>query len=219
MHSIVPRDKTEFSKLSNNFRNRRFSMFMGLIKELPTPVRIIDIGGTEEFWTSRGMADNSDFDIVAINLEATETAAQNIKVVAGDATSLEFGDNSFDVAFSNSVIEHLFTYENQRAMAREILRVAPRHWVQTPSYWCPMEPHFHFIGWHWLPRSARISLLRKRRFGWRGPEPDKEKAAKLVDEVRIMTKLELQKCFPGSSIFTERYAMLPKSYVAFGGFS
>ena len=72
--------------------------------------------------------------------------------ISRDATNLhEFGDASFDIAFSNSVIEHLSTFENQARMAAEVRRVARAYWVQTPNFWFPIEPHFLVPAWHWLP--------------------------------------------------------------------
>ena len=136
---------------------------------LPRPVRILDVGGTNAFWEMRGWAGRDDVQIVTVNLKAEERRHSNIEPRAGDAIDLgEYADNSFDLVFSNSVIEHLFTYENQVAMAREVRRVARAYWVQTPNYWFPIEPHFHVPGWQWMPTGIRIELLRRRRCGWRG---------------------------------------------------
>lgn len=91
-----------------------------------------------------------------MNLAVEEQRHEDVQPLAGDATDLrEFGDSSFDVVFSNSVIEHLFTFENQRRMAREVQRVGKAFWVQTPNFWFPMEPHFHVPGWQWMPRDTR----------------------------------------------------------------
>ena len=93
-----------------------------------------------------------------VNLEAEERRHPNIDPRAGDATNLsEFPDGSFDVVFSNSVIEHLQTFGNQEAMAREVRRLAPVFWVQTPNFWFPVEPHFLTPAWHWLPVAARVA--------------------------------------------------------------
>jgi hypothetical protein len=130
----------------------------------------------------------------------------------------EFPTGNFDVAFSNSVIEHLFTMEHQQAMAREAARLAPAYWIQTPNYWFPIEPHFHMIGWQWMPEAWRVAMLRKRRCGWRGPLPDLEQARAAVREIRLMKKHELQRLFPSGRIWGERFAGLVKSWVAYGGF-
>jgi hypothetical protein len=126
----------------------------------------------------------------------------------------EFPDRSFDIVFSNSVIEHLRTLEAQAAMASEVRRLADHHWVQTPNFWFPIEPHFLTPAWHWMPVSLRIALLRRRRWGWRGPCPDPQEARQLVEEIRLLRKRELQALFPDSRLVEERFLGLIKSFVA-----
>jgi len=191
-----------------------------LIEDMPRPIRVLDIGGTNSFWEMRGWAGREDIRVTTVNLKAEEKRHENIEPRSGDATNLrEYADRSFDIAFSNSVIEHLFTIENQHKMAAEILRVGKSHWVQTPSYWFPIEPHFHVLGWQWMPKSVRVALLRRRRCGWRGPVADASEARRHVDEVRLLKKRELRQMFPTSVLHAERLGGLVKSWVVYGGFS
>jgi len=204
---------------SNRFRARRFQRFEALAASLPRPLRILDVGGTNEFWENRGWAGRSDVQIFSLNLVAEQRRHENITPLAGDATNLaQFADGSFEVAFSNSVIEHLFTFEQQRCMASEIQRVSKSFWVQTPNYWFPMEPHFHVPGWQWMPLELRIAMIRRWRCGWRGPCPDPVRARELVAEVRLMTGRELQSLFPAATLLSERFCGLVKSWIVVGGF-
>ncbi len=212
-------DVADPESLANRMRSRRFAMFDALVSHLPRPVSILDVGGTSLFWRMRGWADRSDISITLVNLAADPSTFSNIHSVVGDATDLsEFDNASFDIAFSNSVIEHLFSLDKQRAMAMEMQRVAKAHWAQTPNFWFPIEPHFHVPGWQWMPRSMRVRLLMKRRCGWRGPCPDREGAEALVDEVRLLTRTELSALFPNSTIRAERLGGLVKSWIVYGGF-
>jgi len=189
------------------------------MQHLPRPVKILDIGGTTSFWEQRGWAGRDEFAVTTLNLQAESNKWSNINSVTGDATRMpEFSDKSFDVAFSNSVIEHLFTFENQRKMASEIRRVARAYWVQTPNFWFPIEPHFHVPGWQWMPVAMRVALLRRRRCGWRGPCSSVEMAKALVTEVRLLTAREMRELFPGATLWRERFGGLTKSFVAFEGF-
>jgi hypothetical protein len=200
-------------------RTKRFRKFEALTAGLPRPIRILDIGGTNEFWRHRGWAGRDDIQIVTLNLFAEERIHDNIRPVAGDATDLgPFASGSFDVAFSNSVIEHLFTFQNQKRMASEIQRVGKAFWVQTPNFWFPMEPHFHVPGWQWMPTTVRSAMLQRWRCGWRGPCPDPSKARELVKEVRLLTGTEMRKLFPGSTLLRERFGGMTKSWIAIGGF-
>lgn len=205
--------------LSNKLRAKRFEFFNKLIAPLPRPLSIIDIGGTPRFWELCGWAGRDDVHITLINLKSSECRHANIEVKVGDATCLaDYSDKSFDIAFSNSVIEHLFTYENQASMAREVQRVARAYWVQTPNYWFPIEPHFQIPGWQWLPTAIRVAMIRRYTCGWRGPCPDPEQARKTVQEIRLMTRKELAQLFDSASIKAESFCGLPKSWVVFGGF-
>src|ERR671924_1178977 len=113
------------SSLSHRLRHRRFARFEAMTRDLPRPLSIIDIGGTTEFWEARGWAGRDDVEVTLVNLTQGEQRYDNLVPVVGDATDLsEYADRSFDIAFSNSVIEHLFTLENQQAMASELRRVA-----------------------------------------------------------------------------------------------
>jgi hypothetical protein len=207
------------ASLGNRMRGRRFALFELRASRLPRTLRILAIGGTNAFWEMRGWAGRRDIEIVTVNLQAEERKHENIESRHGDATNLaEIADRSFDVAFSNSVIEHLFTLENQMAMAGEVRRVARAYWVQTPNYWFPIEPHFHVPGWQWLPQAVRVGLIRQRRCGWRGPCPDGEAARKLVCEVRLMSRRELVRAFPNADVRAERFGGLVKSWIVTYGF-
>jgi hypothetical protein len=214
------------TSFSNRRRTRRFEAFARLVDDVPRqtsrPLRILDVGGRSGFWEQRGWAGRDDVHVVIVNLESELAACEtdqrayaNIELRVGDATNLsDLPDGSFDLAFSNSVIEHLETFERQAAMAAEVRRLAPRYWIQTPNFWFPIEPHFLTPGWHWLPVSARVALLRRRRWGWRGPCPDPNEARELVREVRLMRGSELRRLFPGAKLRRERIGPFVKSFVA-----
>ena len=206
-------------RLSGWARARRFEQFEQLISEIPRPIRILDIGGTSGFWEQAGWAGDPDYELTLVNLSAPDSNHANIRTLAGDATRLDaFEDQSFDLVFSNSVIEHLFDGESQRAMAAEVQRLAKRYWVQTPNYWFPLEPHFHFVGWQWLPLSLRVEILRRRRCGFRPRTPDKAEATELVREVKLLTRSQLGALFPGGRLIAESVLGLTKSWIVVGGF-
>ena len=199
---------------SNRNRTRRFARFESLLSEIEKPVRILDIGGTNNFWEQRGYAGRDDTMIVTANISGEDQVHRNITPVDMDASQIEFPDDSFDIVFSNSVIEHLRTRDAQEAMAAEVRRLAPRYWVQTPNYWFPVEPHFLTPGWQYLPEGVRVWLLRRWRFGWRGPCSDADEARHLVSEVRLLRRREMTWMFPEAELVTERFGSLAKSFVA-----
>jgi hypothetical protein len=205
--------------LMNRMRSRRMAVFENLIADLPRPLRIIDIGGTVQFWERRGWEARDDVVITVVNLEAEPSPHGNISSLSGDARDLrEFADQSFDIAFSNSVIEHVGDFEQKRRMAAEVCRLAPNYWVQTPNYWFPIEPHFLFPGWQWLPEGLRVQLLRRRAFGWNGRCPDASKAREVVRHAQLASRRDLRRLFPAAALLPERFGGLVKSWIAVGGF-
>jgi hypothetical protein len=210
-------DDRDAASFSHRMRARRFARFEQAVAALPRPLSILDVGGTSEFWRQRGWADRSDVHITLVNLEAEEQVCANILPTAGDARALDFEDDALHLAFSNSVIEHLFTLDNQRLMAAEMQRVAPAYWVQTPNFWFPVEPHYLTLGWQWLPVKTRVEILRRRPVGQMGRCPDPAFAERTVREVRLLRRGELVRLFPGATLVPERFGGLVKSWTAVGG--
>ncbi|HWP40401.1 MAG TPA: class I SAM-dependent methyltransferase [Tepidisphaeraceae bacterium] len=204
--------------LGNRLRNRRFALWERLVAHLPRPLRIIDLGGTVAYWEMRGWAGRREYQITLVNLHACQSRYDNIHPQVGDATNLfAYADRSFDIAFSNSVIEHVGGIDAQRRMACEVRRVARGYWVQTPNYWFPIEPHFLFPGWQWLPRQARIALIQRRAFGWNGRCSGRQMAERVVDNANLLSRHELGRLFPDARLLPECFMGLVKSWIAVGG--
>ncbi|ANE50010.1 class I SAM-dependent methyltransferase [Flavisolibacter tropicus] len=207
-------DNSSTASLSHSMRYKRFVYFKSLIDKLNKPVTILDIGGTQEYWINMGV-DSKDIKITLLNLSLQTTTSPNFLSVVGDATNLsEYANRSFDIVFSNSVIEHLFTKENQGRMAREVMRVGKYHFIQTPNYYFPMEPHFLFPGFQFLPKSVRVLLINKFNLGHICRKGNIEDARSIVEEIRLLKTKEMQELFPKSIIWKEKFAGLAKSIVA-----
>jgi len=65
--------------------------------------------------------------------------------------SLPFDDQSFDLVFSNAVVEHVGSREQQHEFLNEILRVGKRAFVTTPNRRHPIEFHTATPLFHYLP--------------------------------------------------------------------
>jgi hypothetical protein len=100
--------------------------------------------------------------VQSFELNAARTSIHTFHYVEGDACNVhQFADRSFDVAFSNSVIEHVGPQEKQEAFAREVLRLGKSYWVQTPSAWFPIEAHSGLRFYWFYPERLRGWLLRR----------------------------------------------------------
>jgi len=208
-------DSNQETSLAVTLRRKRFCHFLDLVESCPPGrLRILDVGGTERYWETMGFAD-SGHEITLLNLTEAETRHPNILSVAGDASSMpQFDDNQFDIVFSNSVIEHLRCREKQQQMAAEVRRLAKKYLVQTPNYYFPIEPHFLFPGFHFLPVASRIWLLRHHSLGSYPRVEDYQRARELVSEIRLITEAELRAMFPDATILHERIYGMTKSLLA-----
>ena len=123
---------------------------------------------------------------------------------------------SYDVVFSNSLLEHVGGHAQRAALAREVRALAPRHWVQTPYRYFPLEPHWLFPGLQFMPMAARARLAAAWPLAHSRPET-REDAMSEVQWTELVGVAELRSYFPGSHIHHERVAGLTKSLVAVAG--
>jgi hypothetical protein len=200
-------------------RKRRFAFFLSLLNTVPRPARILDVGGTQEFWEMMGAEAVGDAHVTLLNLTADPVSRPRFASVAGDGRDMSrYADSQFDVVFSNSVIEHLGPdFADQKRMAEEITRVGRRYFVQTPNRYFPVEPHFLTPGFQFFPVSLRVWLLSNFNLGWYRRIADKAEARREVESVALLSRADMRRLFPGASIYEERIAGLTKSFVAYGG--
>ncbi|MBX9785196.1 MAG: class I SAM-dependent methyltransferase [Chitinophagaceae bacterium] len=154
--------------------------------------------------------------IILLNLQEVHVSNNIFSSVAGDARDLsKYQDKSIDVVYSNSVIEHLFKWENQVKMANEVARVGKNYFVQTPNYWFPVEPHWLFPFFQFLPHSFRVWLTQNFSFGHYKKTGNYETALNRVNEVHLLTVKEMKQLFPAASIYKERFFGFVKSFTAY----
>ncbi len=152
---------------ANRLRQTRLRLLAQVLADFKPPVSILDVGGQPEFWNSLDLRSLPEVTVVILNLFPTDVSMPNAKSCEGDARSMKMvADGEFDVAFSNSVIEHVGGLRDQKAMAQECMRVARTYFVQTPNRYFPLEPHFLLPGFQFLPHAARAYLHSKRDLGW-----------------------------------------------------
>jgi Methyltransferase domain. len=84
----------------------------------------------------------------------------SVRFVVGDGRALPFADNSFDIGFSNAVVEHVGSREQQRQFVHELTRTCRRVFIATPNRRFPIDPHTLLPFVHWLPPRFRYPLLR-----------------------------------------------------------
>jgi hypothetical protein len=213
-------DNREPGSLATRLRQKRFMLFARLLAAVPRPIRILDVGGTQIFWERMCFTNQPGVEVVMLNLSKTATTQANFSSTVGDARDMpDFADDEFDVVFSNSVIEHVGAYADQRRMAEEVMRVGKRYFVQTPNRYFPIEPHFLFPLFQFLPLALRVFLVRHFHIGWYPKIPDKQAATREVAAIRLLTQRELTALFPNATIYKETFLGLTKSLIVYGGWA
>jgi SAM-dependent methyltransferase len=179
-------------------RRRKLALFLDELRPGPETT-IVDVGvGDTGFSTEPGVALSHNFFEAMYPWPERITAVSDVPLpnfsqefpeiasVTASGTDLPFEDDSFDIAFSNAVLEHVGGREEQRRFVHELCRVAPRVFVSTPNRRFPVEVHTLMPFLHWLPKRARdraFAVLRQD--AWHG--------------VELLSRSELLELFPAGA--------------------
>ena len=181
-------------RISLRSRRRKFALFMETMA--PTAeTKVLDIGADDSAFGEGGGCSTLNFfeelypwpeQVTALGLNEGErfrASFPRVRYVQGDALALPFADGSFDVVFSNAVIEHVGDRERQRRFVAEALRVGRRAFVTTPNRWFPVEVHTRLPLVHWLPERLAHRAYELARKPW-------------AKEVNLLGPGSLQDLFP-----------------------
>ncbi len=207
-------DNSNPRSISSRMRRRRFELFRTLVSAQDgKSLKILDVGGTQKFWEVMGFASSPHF-VTLLNIAPVEVNHDNFRSVVGDGRDLHrYDDKEFDIVFSNSVIEHVGGFEDQKAMADEMQRVGKQFFVQTPNFYFPIEPHYVFPAFHWLPIKMRVWMLLHFNVGRGKKKKDRLTAEAAVKSIRLLKRSELVAMFPRASFYGVRFLGLTKSFV------
>ena len=194
----------------NIFRNKRFKEFLKILNvTINQSTRIIDVGGTASTWHGTGLEKN----VTIININFPSVTKTPFKWVNGDACDLkEFTNKYFDIAYSNSVIEHVGSFDRQKQMASEVRRVAKKYWVQTPYKHFPLEIHFLFPFFQYFPFQMQLIIAKIWPFSFpRRLNIDIESELK---NIWPLDKSQFRQLFPNADIYYEYFLGFTKSMIA-----
>lgn len=196
------------------FRLKRLKRFISECGVKPYDA-ILDVGGTEFFWTLALESGIPLHNITILNkYPAHGRLPSQMRWIVADGRHMPFPDRTFDFVFCNSVIEHLETMEAMHDLADEIRRVATSYFVQTPDPSFFVEPHTLTPFVHWLPRD-----LYQRTLAWTSARHilfgEKSETVDQFQKIRLITPAELSNLFPDATIAFERWCGLRKSIIAF----
>jgi Methyltransferase domain len=203
-------------------RRRKLEIFHRVLQPWPG-VRILNIGATPpclgKALTGEQDMESSeqpeldpswnDFRVVGLNLDHPGTRAyvefhhrHDRTAVTADACHLPFPDKSFDIVYSNAVIEHV-PMMLQSKMANEMMRVGKSWFITTPNFWYPMEMHHRLPFFQFLPGRIQRAIQLKLRT-W----PEHE-------TISLLSASRLQALFPTSQIIKVRVTFWPETLIAY----
>lgn len=163
-HTLTPESKT--SVLEKHYDTiKREMQRSGTWKE---HARLLDVGCGHglyaEFWHARGMhVTGIDLDPKLI-AHASERAQENkwaIRYETGNAGHLPFPDRSFDIVYTNSLLEHVSDWE--RCLVEWVRVLAPGGllWVETTNVLCPRQGEFRWLPFYsWWPKALKDVVVR-----------------------------------------------------------
>ena len=196
------------------FRSRRMRLFEKAFRITPE-TRILDVGGSPLIWKFARVRPR----VTVLNFpSALEHGPSGFQQVGADGCMLPFKDKSFDIVFSNSVIEHVGSEAAQRLFAVEAARVGRAYWIQTPNRCFPVEVHLMLPFIHFLPKRAQRAIISRFTIWQILVKPAPAERAFYIEhflsDLRLLDRRDLQRLFPRALILKERFAGLTKSLIA-----
>jgi SAM-dependent methyltransferase len=131
-----------------------------------------------------------------------------VSITAGQP--LPFQDLEFDIVFSNAVLEHVGSRDDQRRFLAEICRVGKSFFITTPNRWFPIEHHTGLPFVHYLPSKLFRSILKATKFRYWASE----------STLNILTAAELKNLFPSNvnvDVHMVRFGGFGSNLIAYGG--
>lgn len=222
------RDYSNPNSLGSKMRRKRFKHIETLVRKTldsQATCSILDIGGTAQYWALMNPELLDQCAITIHNLE--KPRGQNPKIntpkngnyqfIYGDGRDLSnIKDNQFDIAHSNSVIEHVGRFHDMAQFAKELMRVGELYYIQTPNLWFPIEPHYGVPFVHWLPVPVRAKLLAQWNLGYHKKYHSLPAAFRYAEHINLLNKTSLESLTEEPKMEKERMLFLTKSLIAVG---
>lgn len=107
--------------------------------------------------------------LTALGVDEPDTICERYPEVSFrsyDGTTFPFEDKTFDLLWSNAVIEHVGDYESQLVFLKEVNRVSRNFFITTPNLYFPVEVHTRTPLLHYLGKERFDQYLRMRGKHW-----------------------------------------------------
>ena len=152
-------------KISSFNRKRKWKSFNENMA-INGRTKILDVGFSDQEYsaTDNYMEKNYPFpeNLTALGIDQPVEFKERypqVNVVQYDGNLFPFQDKSFDVCWSNAVIEHVGDGKRQLVFLKEIKRVAKTAFITTPNRFFPVEVHTRVPFLHYLPKKTFDKIL------------------------------------------------------------
>lgn len=143
----IIKDMSIADKISQYNRRRKWGLFTeNLIYNQST--KLLDVGfndieysNVDNYLEKKYPYQNNITALGVIGKENFQKKYPLVKVVLYNGKQFPFDNNSFNICWSNAVIEHVGTYEEQLNFIKEMCRVSSQVFFTTPNKHFPFEIH------------------------------------------------------------------------------
>jgi SAM-dependent methyltransferase len=134
-------------RISAKSRAQKYDFFMATLNPLATE-SILDVGANAVEYSD---TDNylekhypypKNITVVSLDdISGLKNLYPKVTLIQADGTKLPFADNTYTIAYSNAVIEHVGDNQAQLTFLKELYRVSTRGYLTTPNRHFPIEVH------------------------------------------------------------------------------
>lgn len=183
--------------ISTKIRQENFKIFKNLVSSFGRKVKVLDIGGTQEYWEMMEYTDPNLIEVVLINIDEIQVSLPNFRAIKKNALELDINGFDCDIVFSHSLIEHV----DHERFAQLISDSKKPYFIQTPNKYFPIEPHFLIPLFQFMPLWLKLYLTRNSSI------------KNEVETINLLSKGDLKRLFPNSKIFGGKIFGLVQSFI------
>jgi hypothetical protein len=204
-------DPSLAGSLAARVRKRRWAMFVSRFPDV-ADMSVLDLGGTAGAWR---LAPARPARLVLLNIEHPGELS-DAEIAVGDACDPPdwVRRQHFDLAFSNSVLEHVGGHWRRQAFADVVRSVADHYWVQTPYRYFPLEPHYVAPFFQFVPLAVRGWLVARWPIGSLATVKDPAVCLAQAQQIELIGRTEMSSYFPDAAVLSERMLGATKSLIA-----
>ena len=152
-------------KISEYNRERKWGLFQKEI-EIDEDICVLDAGFSDKEYSGSDNFIEKHYPypdkLTALGVDIPvlfQKRYPQVRVVQYKGGVFPFRDKEFDVCWSNAVIEHVGSYNEQLQFLKEVLRVSKAAFITTPNKYFPFELHTRIPILHWLPKPMFDKIL------------------------------------------------------------